>query len=474
MDASVRTPEGQRPFSLQSAGGQTGPSRVPARRFHVPRIPVGPYLVAGDVIALLVVALVTPSDPSDVAAMPALLLSLHLSGLYRSRLTLSLLDDLPDLTRGIVALLFVSMALHVLTTSDNHNGPWYLLLALPLLCVIRFAAYCVVRMARRQGYVHHRAVIIGAGRVGIALVHNLNTRPEYGIEVVGLVDDNPRVTDPADLPAPLLGGYNDIAEIIREHDARQVIVAFGTMREVQLVEILRTCDRLACEIFFVPRLFEIHATTRDMDEIWGVPLVRIRRAPFRKFAWRVKRSFDVGISLVSLILLSPLLAACALAVRLEGGPGVLFRQERVGLDERPFTLLKFRSIKPSDEKESATRWNVADEARIGPVGRFLRRTSLDELPQLWNVLVGDMSLVGPRPERPFFVKRFRHHIPRYLSRHRVPAGMTGQAQVHGLRGDTSVAERAAFDNYYIENWSLWGDVKIMVRTVGQVFRQSGG
>jgi exopolysaccharide biosynthesis polyprenyl glycosylphosphotransferase len=240
------------------------------------------------------------------------------------------------------------------------------------------------------------------------------------------------------------------------------------------VDIIRTCDRLDCELFIVPRLFELHHRSgRDLEVVWGMPLTRLRRAPFRRVSWRLKRVVDVVVSAAALVVTAPLLAVIALLVRREGGPGVIFRQERVGVDERPFTLLKFRSMRPVDEGESATRWSIAEDDRVGPVGRFLRRTSLDELPQLWNVLRGDMSIVGPRPERPHFVNEFASTTPRYLARHRVPCGMTGWAQVHGLRGDTSIADRARFDNYYIEHWSLWLDLKIVVRTVTAVLAGEG-
>ncbi|MEO6715432.1 MAG: sugar transferase, partial [Mycobacteriales bacterium] len=162
-----------------------------------------------------------------------------------------------------------------------------------------------------------------------------------------------------------------------------------------------------------------------------------------------------------------------IASRIETGPGVLFRQTRVGVDGRAFELLKFRSMKPSSETESQTRWNIGTDARVGRVGRFLRRSSLDELPQLWNILRGDMTLVGPRPERPHFVAQFTESHPRYTARHRVPAGLTGWAQVHGLRGDTSIEDRARFDNFYIENWSLWLDIKIIFWTVSQMLRGDG-
>jgi lipopolysaccharide/colanic/teichoic acid biosynthesis glycosyltransferase len=183
---------------------------------------------------------------------------------------------------------------------------------------------------------------------------------------------------------------------------------------------------------------------------------------------------DIFVALLGLALLAPVLLLVALAVRLEGGSGVLFRQERVGLGGKTFTLLKFRSLCPQDEIESQTRWSVINDPRVGPVGRFIRGTSLDELPQLWNVLKGDMSLVGPRPERPEFVSEFTARYAHYTARHRMPVGLTGWAQVNGLRGDTSIDDRARFDNAYIEGWSLWMDVKVSLRTLSQVVRRAGG
>ncbi|MET9109066.1 sugar transferase, partial [Streptomyces zhihengii] len=196
----------------------------------------------------------------------------------------------------------------------------------------------------------------------------------------------------------------------------------------------------------------------------------VRRATAARAA---KRAMDAAVAGVALLAASPVLAVCALAVRCADGPGVIFRQERVGLDGEPFTLLKFRTLRPSDEHESATRWSVARDRRMSRTGSILRRTSLDELPQLWNVLRGDMSLVGPRPERPYFVAKFSHTYPGYAARHRMPAGITGLAQVNGLRGDTSIEERARFDNHYIDTWSLWQDVCILLRTAASLFRPGG-
>jgi exopolysaccharide biosynthesis polyprenyl glycosylphosphotransferase len=297
--------------------------------------------------------------------------------------------------------------------------------------------------------------------------------PEYGLRPIGFIDSDPLLSD-AERPAPLLGGTADLTDVVLDTGAHQVIIAFPSQPSSTMVDIIRTCDRLDCELFIVPRLFELHDRSgHDVEVVWGMPLLRMREAPFRRFSWRVKRLVDIVVSAVALLALSPVFAVCAAIVRGETGPGVLFRQQRVGLDGRFFTLLKFCSMRPADDAESATRWSIANDDRVGRFGRFLRSTSIDELPQLWNVLRGDMSLVGPRPERPHFVHEFGEVYPRYMARHRVPCGMTGWAQIHGLRGNTSIADRARFDNYYIENWSLWLDLQIILRTLAVVVTGAG-
>jgi exopolysaccharide biosynthesis polyprenyl glycosylphosphotransferase len=441
------------------------------------RWPAPPYLVLGDLVAFVSVSVIAGLHPVQAMVLAVLLWTYKTCGLYRSRLSLSLLDDLPYLTLGVLAGLVSELAA-LAYLSGTAPGRDLLLRTGALLAailVVRGAAYMTVRYARCTGRVRHTALVIGAGHVGIRLVDTLQEHAEYGLDVVGVVDSMPRLQPGDALPVPVFSSDgDDLAKIIEDYAVKVVIVAFSSVREAELVGILRTCDRLRCEIFFVPRLYELHYVTRDMDEAWGIPLVRVRRAPFRQLSWRLKRLMDVVLSAVALLVLAPVLVACALGVRLEGGAGVLFRQQRVGLDGREFTVLKFRSLRPATQDESATQWNVAADPRLGSVGRVLRKSSLDELPQLWNVLRGDMSLVGPRPERPHFVNQFRERIPRYMARHRVPAGLTGHAQVHGLRGNTSIEHRASFDNYYIENWSLWADIKIMLRTVQQVVRARGG
>jgi exopolysaccharide biosynthesis polyprenyl glycosylphosphotransferase len=438
---------------------------------------VSPYLVLGDVAAFAIAtALTNPGSPVHGLVLLFLLVVFWRAGLYRSRLDLSLLDDLPYILAAmVVAWTFKVAFFAVLPGVDPPpRQVVHALVLLVAVVLVRWIAYWVVRTARCRGWVRHRTLVLGAGQVGVRLAATLKERRYYGLDPVGFLDSGvPEVTEDL-LPAPLCGGYEQLARVISEYAIRDVIVAFGGAPEDDLVDILRTCDRLDVEVFIVPRLFELHNVNRYTDEIWGIPLVRVRRAVFRSVWWRAKRMTDVVVSAVMLFVLAPVLAACALAVRLEGGPGVIFRQERVGLDGRPFQVLKFRSLKPVDETESQTNWNIRHDDRLGPVGKFLRGSSLDELPQLWNILRGDMTLVGPRPERPHFVDQFSAHIPRYTARHRVPAGLTGWAQAHGLRGDTSIEDRARFDNYYIENWSPWLDIKIVIKTVGQVLRRQGG
>jgi exopolysaccharide biosynthesis polyprenyl glycosylphosphotransferase len=451
---------------------------VPAgwRRSGSPLVRYGitPYLVVADCLAFLVaVSIVNLTSITLWVLLPVILLLYVTGGLFRSHLNLSALDDLPSLVgRAFVAGAIVTwlgaLASHLYVSEMLRCAAFFAV----AVVVTRAALYRFVHLARSCRVVSHPTLILGAGRIGGQVADFLSQHREYGLQPVGFLDEHPLLR-PSDCDVPVIGKPADLASAIKKHGIQDVIVAFSNIRESAMVDVIRTCDRLDCEIFFVPRLFELGSALRDLDHVWGVPLVRMKRATFRTFPWRLKRLFDIAFASISLLLLAPVMALCALAVRLESGPSVLFRQERVGLDGEPFLLLKFRSLRPATHDESATRWSIALDDRLGPVGRFLRKTSLDELPQLWNVLQGQMSIVGPRPERPHFVEQFTSEFPAYLARHRVPSGLTGMSQVHGLRGNTSIEDRARLDNYYIEHWSLWADLKIMLRTAGAVLRGTG-
>jgi exopolysaccharide biosynthesis polyprenyl glycosylphosphotransferase len=442
---------------------------------------VGAVFVLLDVCAFLFAWLLVPVGPAPSTPVITTLIVIFVGqrlDLHRSRLELSVLEDIPAYL--IVAIVCCGGALG---TSAAHGdaastfGSAFLFGLFGLLFVIVFRSiiYTVFRRLRRNRRVNHPVLIVGTGEVGERLATAMLTHPEYGLAPVGFIDPEPTYRG-ARLPLPVLGGLEALPAALLEHDVNDVVFAFSGAPDAQVVRIVRSCVRMDCQVFVVPRFFELYGADRrsHVEVIWGVPLVRLRRWPLRPSHSLIKRGTDVLLSGLALVLLSPVFAATALAVRLEGGPGVIFRQTRIGRNGTPFTLYKFRSMRPVDDAERDTRWSIDGDDRIGPVGRFLRRTGLDEAPQLVNVLRGDMSIVGPRPERPHIVRTFGKAVRGYRDRHRVPVGLTGLAQVNGLRGNTSIDERVTFDNYYIDNWSLWTDVKIMLRTVKTFFRSADG
>ncbi len=394
------------------------------------------------------------------------------------QLGMSVLDDLPALVARavIIASAVALLGLPVSGSRTSEMHPALQLMFVPALFVVlaailRASGYAVLRRLHNRGRLVSRTLIVGAGSVGAQIGRRLSEHPEFGLVPIGYVDASAKRE--SELPQPLLAGVEDLPRVISECGIHHVFVAFSSVRDDAMVNLLRDCDRLNCDIFVVPRLFELGVGTSSSGEhIWGVPLVRLHRAAFRSRMWVFKRPLDVVLSVIAIILSAPLMLAIALAVRIECGPGVLFRQKRIGLNGRPFELIKFRSMRPAAPDESVA-WSEVNPERVGPVGRFLRRSSLDELPQLWNILGGNMSLVGPRPEQPRFVREFARIYPKYRHRLRVPAGLTGLSQVHDLRGATPIEDRVSIDNFYIEHWSLWEDVKILLRTVGSVIRMRG-
>jgi exopolysaccharide biosynthesis polyprenyl glycosylphosphotransferase len=389
-------------------------------------------------------------------------------GLYDTRIGLSLLDDLPALSGGTA--MGLGLALIMTGAWVPVHATTVLVTGLLLLCGVtagRSLAYATIRRQRATGHIVHRTLVVGAGATASALVERIVAHPESGLRLVGTVADRSGRTAG---PLPVLGAPKELATVVRDHRVSDVIIGYGGSSTAELIDVLRAAGPVDAGLYVVPRLFELE-TRRGDDNIWGLPLVRVRGPANRMVTWRLKRTFDVVMASLALVVAAPVFVAVALAVRLELGPGVFFKQVRVGAGGKTFLLLKFRSLLLTATGDTPP-WAVPAEA-LGRVGRFIRRYSLDELPQLLNVLRGEMSLVGPRPERPEFVEQFSTTLPWYRHRHRVPAGLTGLAAVNGLRGDTSIEDRARFDNWYIDNWSLWLDSKILVRTVWSVLHGSG-
>jgi exopolysaccharide biosynthesis polyprenyl glycosylphosphotransferase len=430
-------------------------------------------ILVAQVAALGLLVLVAPGAPFPHAVLILLALCVMWGNrVLGPQVGLSALDRLPGVlaafagATGTVAAGYALVGQDEVAIESLRFGP----LALLVSWVMVVATYAMGRRARRRGWFVDRVIVLGSGKVAEALQDSLADRPAYGLVVVGHVTSEEAESGPV---SPWLGFPDDLFEACRLHDARLVIVAYSRDPESKLLGPVRECVAAHIRVLVVPRFFEDLDRHQVGDGIWGMPLQRLPIPTGGRARRATKRAIDVALASAALVLLLPVMIVSGLAIQLETQAGIFFRQTRVGRDERPITILKFQTMKPSSDAEGDTTWSISDDPRLGPVGRFLRRTSLDELPQLWNVIRGDMSLVGPRPERPHFVAQFKEEIPSYGARHRVPVGLTGWAQVHELRGDSSIEERARFDNAYAASWSPWEDVKILLRTIPEVLRGGG-
>ena len=319
--------------------------------------------------------------------------------------------------------------------------------------------------AWRHGVGVRHVLVVGAGRLGRAVVDKFHEHPEAGMRAVGFVDDRPEKSGFEHLGVSVLGTTADAARIVDERGVDTVFLALPLEAHRTMLAVLKDVGRTVADVRVVPDLLQ-HITFRaGVEDLDGLPVVHLTQVPLTGWMSLVKRVLDVALSTGGLLVLLPLLPLVALIIKMTDRGPVLYAQERMGLDGRPFRMWKFRTMRVDAEEETGAVWATSDDPRRTPIGRFLRRWSFDELPQLYNVLRGDMSLVGPRPERPEFVEEFKERFPQYMLRHRVRSGMTGWAQVHGWRGNTSLAKRIEYDLFYIENWTIALDVRILWMTL---------
>lgn len=326
--------------------------------------------------------------------------------------------------------------------------------------------------AQTIGIGDERVLLIGTGEVGQMLLDKLRNNPKLGYQVVGLIDESGTRVNETVMGVPILGKLADIPNTIEEWEVDEVIVGLPENSPHDLVGIISLCEREKVGIRVVPDAFQIMASGVGIDDLSGLPLINVRDVALQGWKLTLKRGVDIIISTVALVLLSPFMLLLAVLIKLDSSGPVFYVQERMGLDAIPFKILKFRSMRV-DSEAHGPGWTTPDDPRKTQLGTIIRRFSLDELPNLINILIGDMSLVGPRPEQPVYVEQFRQSIPRYMDRHREKAGLTGWAQVNGLRGDTSIAERTKYDLWYTENWSLMLDFSILIRTFFQVIFGTG-
>ena len=423
---------------------------------------------------------VPPTPALWLAAFPILtFVFMAARGMYRQRAFLRVLDDLRVTVTATALAAMIVLSLRVLTADD----PWmaaqtarlWAFASIYLLAGRVVLSWSELR-ARRRGESVRPTLVVGAGRVGRLTAKRLREHPELGLRPVGFLDKEP--LDGKDGDLPVLGASWDLDRIVAEHGVRHVVLSFSTAPQSVLLRIMQRCQELGVEVSMVPRFYEKVVGHIGVEYLGGLPLMMAQPTNPRGWHFTVKYLSDRIAATFLLVLVSPVLLAAALGVLVTMGRPVFFRQPRAGLDGHVFDIIKLRTMRPSkpggdapaDLPAGTAPGGVEGEDRRTPLGSFLRKSSIEELPQLWNVVRGEMSLVGPRPERPEYVERFSEQIERYGARHRVKAGITGWAQVHGLRGRTSLADRVEWDNYYIENWSLWLDVKILLLTVLAVVR----
>ena len=444
-------------------------------------------LVLGNVAALLGAAAAGTGDDGEylIWALPVLVCALLAAwGLYKDRVQTRLAEDIGAVlaATSLAAILLIAGA----ALFDPSAEPAPLLARAWLFGALYLGAARLLlswaqRTARATRLVARPTLIVGAGLVGARVERRLLNQPELGLLPVGYLDADPPPEEMVpDRTAPVLGGPTELGEVARATGARHVVLGFSAAPDRLLIPLVRECEMRGLEVSLVPRLFESINVRVALEHLGGLPLFGLHSIDPKGWQFRVKHVLDGVLSGILCVALAPVLAGLALAVRLSSPGPVLFRQRRIGRDGRDFEILKFRTMRVSEDLDEAAENVLRLASDVGPggiegtdrrtlVGTLLRRSGLDELPQLINVLRGDMSLVGPRPERPEFVDLFGSGIERYADRHRVKSGITGWAQVHGLRGKTSLRDRVEWDNYYIENWSLALDVKILLMTLAAVF-----
>lgn len=366
---------------------------------------------------------------------------------------------------GLQELLFKGTDLHV---DYPRSMFFYVWVFSTILVSIGRELYQGLRLRlRRRGLDQDNLLLVGTGKIAREITGKIKGRPELGYHIVGVVVSSKIRTRGNVMGYPIIGTYEDLPVLIDAHNVEQVIIALPDAQRAEMVDLITLCQRGRVDIKIYPDMFSYMAGDLNVDDLGGTPLITVRDIALRGWRLSLKRSLDIFGSFFGLILLSPFLLLTAIIIRLESKGPAFYTQLRMGLDGRPFEMIKFRTMR-QDAEAHGPGWTVENDPRVTRLGNVMRRTNWDEIPQLINVLIGEMSLVGPRPERPVYVLKFRERIPRYMERHREKAGMTGWAQVNGLRGDTSISQRTSYDLWYVENWSLWLDIKIILRTVIQM------
>jgi len=406
----------------------------------------------------------------------------YFHGLYRPRMGFSRVDEAVSVLLGVVlATVLLSGLVSWYRPSLAPGSIEYFTYSRVFLALFAATALATVATTRaglrwvlHSASVHvgnpQRVLVVGAGKLGREVTEKILIHREHGLEVVGFLDDDPGKANGDVLSLPVLGPLRDVERVVAEQRVDQVFVALPLESHRKMMRVLQAVGSECVEVKLVPDILQYAAIKAALEDLDGTPIINLTQVPLQGWSSLVKRVVDLAFSAAGLLVLLPFLPFLAALIWIEDHGPIFYSQERMGLDGRPFRIWKFRSMRVNAEASTGPVWAVADDPRRTIVGSFIRRWSIDELPQLWNVLRGEMSLVGPRPERPTFVHEFKQRLPQYMLRHRVKAGITGWAQVHGWRGNTSVRRRLEYDLYYVENWSLGLDFKILWMTFRHAIR----
>ncbi len=390
-------------------------------------------------------------------------------GLYKSSRPRMAFDEFYLLAKSATLGFLLVLAFTFFYRSTSYSRATLAVSWILGIILLFFERRVMIRIERhfaKHGLGLKKAIIVGTGELGLSLFERWKKNPQLGFSLVGLVEGGEKPEKDTEISnIPVLGMLDDLLQIIKSEGVELVVLALPLSYHQKMMEIILSCEDLGVEFQIVPDMFEIMATRAKVISLDGIPLISLGRTPLEGWNRILKRGMDITISFVGSVILSPLFVILAILIKLDSKGAVFFRQERLGRDGRKFVQYKFRSMVENAEEKTGPVFAVEEDSRRTKMGAFLRKNNLDELPQLFNVLKGEMSLVGPRPERQFFVDKFKEGIPRYFLRHKVKSGITGWAQVNGLRGDTSIEERTKYDLFYMENWSLSFDIKIILLTL---------
>lgn len=431
-----------------------------------------------------------PSMKSYIGVFP-LFLAMHLAifffqGFYRTRLRRTKIDDFFFITlNATLTILIILAILNYLYAYSQGQAPLfhmefkishlflavYFVVSIFMISVLRNQIYFFMKRRYAKGLNLQNVLVVGAGEMGKTVAQKLSQYKDLGFVVKGFLDDEKKSGERVDVDGGIkvLGPIKDLETILEKDNISDVYVALDLENYPKILETFKVVNKYTVNVRLIPDLFQLLTLKARIEDLDGFPVISIDEPPLRGMMRFVKRMMDIGISFLLLLLFSPLMLVVSILIKLTSKGPVIYRQERVGLDGRQFTMLKYRTMISDAERLTGPVMCTRSDPRVTKVGRFLRRFSIDEIPQLGNVIKGEMSLVGPRPERPAFVKGFREKFPKYMLRHKVKSGITGWAQVHGLRQDTSIKKRVEYDFYYIQNWSLGLDLKIIWKTFRKGF-----